>query len=59
MNLTLKTPMKIFDMYSAQECDRCYFGNVVTVGTNKAANNQVQLLINVKTVVTVIFSVDG
>ena len=38
MNLILKAVQ-----CSAQECDRCYFGNVVTVGANKATNNYVDV----------------
>ena len=41
MNLSSKKPLKKLYLYSTQECDRCYFGNVVTVGANKAANNHV------------------
>ena len=38
MNLILKAVQ-----CSAQECDRWYFGNVVTVGANKATNNYVDV----------------
>ena len=41
MNVSLKKTLEKFCLYNTQECDRCYFGNAVTVGTNKAANNHV------------------